>query len=629
MSPEAEILTRIDTLAGLVTAPATPDSLAALGRETSQLVTLATALEMAATAQAASGVERAARAGESLETLGGLLDRLQQSADTELAQRLAGQPAPLPPSSVALPPEFTSEAREHLEAVEQQLLALEANPSNTEAIHAIFRAFHTIKGLAAIFEIHPVRDLAHAVETLLDQVRQGKTGASPALIDLALESKDRIGAMIASPGPGDAAARELAGRIARFSQPEAAPAFTPMREGQAGSAAAKTATMRIETSKLDHLVDLVGELLIAQSMVAADPLLSQVHEPRLARNLAQVARMTAELQRAAMAMRLVPLGPAFQRLARAFRDLLRATGKQARLEIEGESLELDRTILEQLADPLLHMVRNAVDHGLETPDERSARGKNAEGTLRLAASHQSGNILIEVSDDGRGLDTAAIARRAAERGLVPEGAELSKEQMHGLIFEPGFTTAGRVTDLSGRGVGMDVVRRQIEKLRGRVEIHSESGRGTTFLLRLPLTLAIIDGLIVHAGGQRYILPLFSVHEIVRPAPGSIYSIENRSEVIMLRDSVLPALRLTALLGVNAPARDPADCLFVVTDHAARRYALMVDRIEGKQQVVIKSLGNWFGHRPGIAGAAILGDGSVGLILDLEGLIGGASDGAAA
>jgi two-component system chemotaxis sensor kinase CheA len=306
---------------------------------------------------------------------------------------------------------------------------------------------------------------------------------------------------------------------------------------------------------------------------------------------------------------------------------VRESNKQATLVLEGEDAELDRTIVEQLADPLMHMVRNAVDHGLEKPADREAAGKPPEGVIRLAATHQSGHVVIEVSDDGRGLDQDRILRKAIERGLVKEKAQLSRTEILDLIFEPGFSTSEKVTAISGRGVGMDVVKREIEKLRGRVEVRSEAGKGTTFLLRVPLTLAIIDALVVKHASNRFILPLFTVREILKPGGQQIHTLEERHEVALLRDRVVPVLRMETLLGesvlsrLDGRIRTTEESVLVVVESGPRRVALAVDEVIGKQEVVIKSLGDWMGRIRGVAGGAILGDGGVGIILDLDGMMG--------
>ncbi len=275
--------------------------------------------------------------------------------------------------------------------------------------------------------------------------------------------------------------------------------------------------------------------------------------------------------------------------------------------------------MEELADPLMHMVRNAVDHGIEPPEERLARGKAATARIELRAAHQGGHILIEIADDGRGMNREAILRKALERGIVTAQADLSDTDIFNLIFEPGFSTAEKVTDISGRGVGMDVVKRHIQTLRGRTDIHTEVGKGTVFRLKLPLTLAIIDGLIVGVGGERYIVPIFAVKELLRPAPGMVSTVEGKREIALVRERVLPVVRLYKRFGVTPRTEDPLESLLILTESHGVEYCLMVDALLGKQEVVIKSLGETFRNVSGIAGGAILGDGRVGLILEMNAL----------
>jgi two-component system, chemotaxis family, sensor kinase CheA len=294
------------------------------------------------------------------------------------------------------------------------------------------------------------------------------------------------------------------------------------------------------------------------------------------------------------------------------------------LELSGEDTELDRNIVEELADPLMHMVRNAMDHGIETPQERIRAGKPAGARVLLKAGHQAGHILVQVSDDGRGLDDAKILGKARQRGLIEEGAQLSETEIFQLIFQPGFSTAEQVTDVSGRGVGMDVVRKQIQKLRGRVEIQSARGQGSTFFLKVPLTLAIIDGLVVGVGGERYIVPIFAVREMLKPAKEMISTVENRDEMALVRGSLLPIVRLHQRFQLRPKSEELCDSLLIVSESGGKCFCLVVDELIGKQEVVIKSLGDSLRNVPGVAGGAILGDGRVGLILDPEGLFGSAA-----
>jgi two-component system chemotaxis sensor kinase CheA len=581
----------------------------------------------------------------------------------------AGTPKPAPSSghvSLGQDPEllgdFVLEARDHLSSIEAQALVLERDPLDGEALNAAFRSFHTIKGLAGFLELEEVQHLSHEVETVLDAARQGTFRITRAAIDVFLESGDyllgwlnHLEAMLAGkPTTPPARAEALLARIRSVASadatelplddpfveppltgpesseglessepPASAPAAGPATAGdapaQARSVRTEASSVKVDTAKLDYLVDMAGEMVIAQSLVQHDPDLKNLKTPRLQRNLAQLGRITAELQKTAMSMRLVPIGPVFHRMARLVRDLSRQFGKQVVLETEGDDIDLDRTIVEELSDPLMHMVRNALDHGIETPAVREAAGKPASARLLLRALHQAGQVVIEISDDGRGLDRDKILARGIERGLVPDGTTLTESETYNLIFEPGFTTAAQVTSVSGRGVGMDVVRRHVQALRGRIEIRSTQGKGTTFILKLPLTLAIIDGLVVSVGSERYILPLFSVREMFRPAEDVVWTVQQRGEMALVRGSLIPVTRLYRRFGVEPKSENPLECVLIVAEAEGRRVCIMVDELLGKQEVVIKSLGEGFKHVAGIAGGAILGDGRVGLILDLDGI----------
>jgi two-component system chemotaxis sensor kinase CheA len=304
------------------------------------------------------------------------------------------------------------------------------------------------------------------------------------------------------------------------------------------------------------------------------------------------------------------------------RDLSRKTGKVVELETSGEETEVDKNIAEELSDPLLHMVRNSLDHGIEPPAEREAAGKNPTAHVRLAAYHQAGQIVIEISDDGRGLDKAKILKKAQQRGLIQDGAHLSDNDIFHLIFEPGFSTADQISDISGRGVGMDVVRKNVLKLRGRIDIKSIAGKGATFILSLPLTLAIIDGLVVNIGGHRYIVPIFDVKEMIRPTDEMLSSVQGRDEMALIRGRLMPIVRLSQRFGVKAKSDNICDGLLVVAECEGKQFCLLVDDLVGKQEVVIKSLGETLKNITGIAGCAILGDGRVGLILDKNGIFRG-------
>ncbi len=386
------------------------------------------------------------------------------------------------------------------------------------------------------------------------------------------------------------------------------------------SATAGSAAIKVDTRKLDNLVDVVGELIVVQSLIQQDPALSSLVDGRLARNMGQLRRLTADLQRNSMALRMVPIRQAFQKVARIVRDLSRKAGKPVELILTGDDTELDRKMVEEITDPLMHMVRNSIDHGIEMPAVRDKAGKPARATVSLSAYYQGGHVIIEVADDGAGLDTEKILERARSRGLVAVDATPAPEDVHRMIFEPGFSTADQVTEVSGRGVGMDVVRRNIESLRGRVDIRTERGKGSTFLVRLPLTLAVLDGLLVRIGTERCVLPAAAVRESLRPKPEHVHFVQGQPRMVQVRESVLPLVSLGALLGMGAAELDPSSATVVVVEEGGMRIGLVVEELLHKQEVVVKSLGESFAGVRGVAGGAILGDGRIGLILDPHGIV---------
>ena len=407
----------------------------------------------------------------------------------------------------------------------------------------------------------------------------------------------------------------------------AAAAVIPAAVQKKPTAPAKTQaisrSVKVDMEKLDYLADMVGELVVTQSMLNPQNGSGNTGDSPLARNLAQLGRITAEVQKTAMSMRMVPIGQTFQRLSRLVRDVSRQAGKNIELEVSGEEIELDRSMVEELADPLMHMVRNSIDHGIEDAEQRRKSRKNPVGRIYLQARHDAGQVEIQISDDGRGLNRERILEKARQKGLVDPNANLTDSEIYNLIFEPGFSTAEKVSDLSGRGVGMDVVRKQIQKLRGRVELRSIPGQGTTFLLRLPLTLAIIDGLVVGLGANRYIVPVPAVREIIHPTAEMLFTVEGRCEMVMVRDRMLPLTRLCRWLNFGDPAVTDANGagVLIVMDTQTKTFCLAVDKVIGKQEVVIKSLGEYLQDVPGVAGGAILGDGRVGLILDIDTIAG--------
>jgi two-component system chemotaxis sensor kinase CheA len=561
---------------------------------------------------------------------------------------------------------FCAEAEDLLRDIEQGVLTLEDAPGDADTLATVFRAFHTLKGNAAVMKLVVLQRLAHELESLLDAARRGTRPLTRSAIDVILAGADVFSRYVAE------AARQLdghdAGRsiplpipavVARVrgvlsgaaaapspappadplpvapvvaaavdeqppgapAPPPAAPALPPAADSPAPArvAAAHGGSIRVDTQKLDGLVDLVGELVIAQSMVARGAEAHGIDE-HLARSLGQLRGITADLQRTALALRMIPIRGTFQKMTRLVRDLAGQLGKEIRLVVEGDETEVDRTVIEEIGDPLMHMVRNAADHGIETAAARAASGKPAAGTITLRARHQGGFVVIEIADDGAGLDPARLRAKAIERGLIAADAILDDHDALELIFAAGFSTAEHVSDLSGRGVGMDVVRRNIERLRGTVEIDSRPGVGTTFTIFLPLTLAIIEGLLVAVGEQQFILPAVNVRESFRPRLGDVTTVQRRGELVDVRGQLLPLLRLGHHLGIETAVPDPMQAIVVVVEAGHDRRGLLVDALLGRQEVVIKGLGETFIGHDNFAGAAILGDGRVGLILDTTTLV---------
>ncbi len=656
---------------------------------------------------------------------------------------------------------FYEESFEGLETMEQELLNLESGNTDPETINTIFRAAHSIKGGSGTFGLDSVADYTHVLETLLDEMRDGRRAVTPDVIAPLLGAVDVLRDMLTAlrageepdPAPvaasrqaleavlgqaGDDAAdtnvsmdhkggaggwrivfrphahmlqtgndpvrmfRELAelgelevqadveqlpslaclvpeesylgwtlilrGDVGREAIDEvfdwvegdcdlvieplnedgdvpaskatvtatpaadtaAAPA-SPAADSKPASQAtvrtarpAETSSIRVAIDKIDDLINMMGELVITQSMLSQlgeAETFGPEHIERLRDGLAQLERNTRELQENVMRIRMLPISFAFQRFPRLVHDLGARLGKQIELQLSGEQTELDKTVMEKIGDPLVHLVRNSLDHGIETPEARLAAGKPETGVIHLNAFHEGGNIVIEIRDDGAGLNRERILAKAVENGLVDPDDHLTDEQVYELIFAPGFSTAETVSDVSGRGVGMDVVRKNIRALGGTVDVQSEPGQGSTFTIRLPLTLAILDGQSVRVGQEIYIVPLIAIIESLQVEPEFVKSVTGSAQVYCLRDEYIPIVRLADVFGVQADARRLEDGLLVVVESEGNKIALFVDDLLGQQQVVIKSLETNFRKVDGISGATILGDGTVALILDITGLIG--------
>lgn len=557
--------------------------------------------------------------------------------------------------------DFITESGECVTNSEAALLQLEENPADEEAVNTVFRAFHTVKGTSAFLGLTRIAEFAHEAESLLSRVRDREIAYTQGCADLSLRSVDMLKDLLA------AVEKALAtdGRImlpAGYDElKDAVAGYDPARDGNgvalslsggddifpldraigdsehevagatlqtagAGNTKARTesrnessgdATIRVRTDRLDRLIDMVGELVIAQSMIAGDDSIDTSTQHELQRKVTHAGKIVRELQDLSMSMRMVPLRPTFQKLARVVRDTASKAGKTVQFITEGDDVEIDRNMVDRLSDPLVHMVRNAVDHGVEPPQERRTNGKAPLGVVRLRAYHASGNVVVELIDDGRGLHREKIVKKAIEKGLIETEKGMSDSDVFNLIFAPGFSTAEKVTDISGRGVGMDVVRRNLEAIRGRIDIMSAPGQGTTFSIRLPLTLAVTDGMLVRVGEERFIIPLTHIHMSFRPEPSMMSTVVGKGEMVLLRGELMPVVRLHRLFDVANAVQSPLEGLLMIVGDGNRRTALLVDDLLGQQQVVAKALGDGLGKVPGVSGGAILGDGRVGLILDVN------------
>ncbi len=570
--------------------------------------------------------------------------------------------------------EFFTESLELVDELDQDLVALEESPGDGELLGKIFRAAHTLKGSSSFLGFGQIAGLTHRVEDVFNLLRRGEMVATPGVMDVVLQAVDRVrkllhAAQAGRPGPmvddllaalaealeggrprrigeilveDEGVSPEVVEATLRTKDP-ATPLGRALVEGAGVSAAAverslaKQAvqrpsapvageqTIRVDVERLDALMNLVGELVLGKNRLAR--LRAQMEArwdgeelvEQLAETSSQIDLVASDLQLAVMKTRLVPIEKVFRKFPRMVRDLSRSLGKEIRLEIQGENTELDKSVVEVIGDPLVHLIRNAADHGVEAPAVRAAAGKPREGRIRLAACHEGNHIVVTIEDDGKGMDPEVLKRKATEKGVITpqEAAAMSAKDAFALIFAAGFSTAQTVTAVSGRGVGMDVVKTNIQKLNGLVEIDSTPGRGTRVDVRIPLTLAIIQALLVRAGREVYAVPLASVVETVRIGPGDVKSLD-RFPVLRLRDQVIPLLKADALFRVPRPEPAPAGREYVVIlGLAERRVGLVVDGLVGEEEVVIKSLGSYLAETPGIAGATIRGDGRVTLIVDVN------------
>ena len=520
---------------------------------------------------------------------------------------------------------FIQEADEALATMEQALLALETTPDAAEPLNEVFRLAHTIKGGAAMVEYQAVADYAHKFEDALTMMRDGLVPVTPARVTVMLQIVDTLRELLGAQQRGDlnrlrAADLSLIGRLLPVdavsdSSVEGTSDVTSGVASDVSSAVTKQHSLRVNMTKLDGMLTLSGEIAVAKGRLQLSLDTGDVGEGALSA-AEELGRLLTTLHERVMEMRLVPIGPLFRTHLRTVRDVAASQGKLLRLVLEGEDVEVDAAIVEQLRDPLTHIVRNAVDHGLEFPAARRDAGKDPCGTVTLRARHERGAVIVEISDDGQGMSRSRILAKARDKGLVGESDVLTDSQIFALTMAPGLSTATHVTELSGRGVGMDVVRRNVEAMRGGIEIVSTEKVGTTVRLRLPLTVAIIDGFVVGVGDERYVIPVGSVTECLTAAstaPGA------KSGVLSIRGEALPYVRLRHVLGLShttAPARES----IVIVQADGRSVGLVVDELVGETQAVIKPLSGMFNEVRGVSGTTIMGDGRISLILDVGPLL---------
>jgi two-component system chemotaxis sensor kinase CheA len=553
---------------------------------------------------------------------------------------------------------YLEDARAHLEALDHCLLALERDGYDTETVSAVLGPLHTLKGNSGMIGFSGIKDYVHRLEDVFARMAKGGLDLSPVLFDRlfagatalrdAVEraARDRteardlkleraelaslLDAAAASPAPATLAP------VSPAAAPASRPAPTVAAEGPApearrsdpGLVGTRSNMVRVDFGQLDHLLNLVGELIIFRTKLheVGKDLAEQVGERAGGRDLLeavqQVATVSTQLQETVMDIRMLPIRHVFERFPRLVRDLAKQQGKEIELILEGETTRIDKAIIDEIGEPLVHMIRNSVDHGIEPPAERVARGKTPTGTILLSATQESNHVLITIMDDGSGIDAAVVRSKAVARGLLRGDEQLSERDLVQLVFAQGFSTADRVSDLSGRGVGLDVVLKSIERLNGLVEVETVPGVGTKFIIQLPLTLAIISALLVDVAGRTYALPLGSVVESLKLRPDEIHRINGR-ETLRVRERIVPIVRLAELFGLAVAEEEGARRYVVILGRGDKRVGLVVDHLKGQQEVVIKALDPSIAEAGvGLAGATIMGDGRVVLILDVTTLFEG-------
>ncbi|MCP3875746.1 MAG: chemotaxis protein CheA [Desulfobacteraceae bacterium] len=583
------------------------------------------------------------------------------------------EPKEISPDDMEILIDFVSEAEENLDTIEVNLIDLEQDPTNNDIINDIFRPFHTIKGVSGFLSLTKINKLSHTTENLLDAARSGDFLINDIATDAILESVDTLKNLIdmvkdgtqtgilqpddhidveglrdklqklqvaLTKGEkmplgeilvqkGDISKENLdqaldiqkeqpdkkIGEILVEKNQAAPKQIAGALMDQAHSKKKIAAQVKVSTEKLDDLVDYAGELVIAQSMLKQ----KTVDDPSLSQNVAQLGQIVTNMQNIAMSMRMIPIKSTFMKMIRLVRDLSKKSGKEINLNMVGEDTEIDRNVVDALYEPMVHMIRNSCDHGIEAISDRTGQGKSSQGTITLRAYHKGGHIIIEIEDDGKGLDQMVILEKAKNTGLIDGTEQLTDAQVYDLIMQPGFSTAKEITDVSGRGVGMDVVKSGIEKFRGQLNIESQMGQGTKFTISLPLTLAIIDGMLVGVDDERYVIPTTAIQKAFKPPKEDCFTVEGKGEMVKDRGGLIPVIRLNDMYNSSSKKKTIWDKLVVVVESKEEKRALLIDELLGKDEYVIKSLGNSLEDIKGIAGGAILADGQVGLILDIHGV----------
>lgn len=553
--------------------------------------------------------------------------------------------------------EFVTECTDLVDAAESALLDLEESPNNEELINTVFRAFHTVKGTSAFMGLDPISEYTHSVETLLSMVRDGELPFDMACADITLESIDILKKMLrvvetseaGDPLPKPAGYERMMKVLNHIFDDEDTPVEALKKEGgttpppvqqeiqadarqdeedasdnDASNSPDKSSqksevesTVRVNVGRLDRLIDMVGELVIAHSVVAQDKSISD--DSDLMKKVNHTSKILRELQDTSLILRMVPLRATFHKMNRLVRDLARKAGKSVKFSTMGEDTEIDRNMVDIINEPLVHMLRNSLDHGVEDPEERLQNGKPETANIWLRAYQEGGKVVIEIEDDGKGINKDKVLAKGIEKGLVDPDKKLTDSEIFSLIFLPGFSSADEVTDLSGRGVGMDVVRRSIEQLQGKVEVSSKPGEGTKVSLEIPFTLAITDGMLVKVGGQRFIVPTINIDMTFRAEQDDIYTVMGDTEHVSFRGKSVPVIRLHKLFNIDGAVEDLLEGTMLIIKNNNRRYALLLDEVIGQQQLVGKSI-NMMVKMPHISGGAILGDGRVGLILDTSAVV---------